>query len=111
MLSLLRESTFGRLCRLLSKNKVFRYPEEDDRDTWRDRYSGQQGSSTQQRTFSYDENRDHSRRVSEASSQTQAEDSSNVEHHRHSNSNAEKGNDDKVVTWYGEKDRGTLQPS
>lgn len=111
MLSLLRESTFGRLCRLLSKNKVFRYPEEDDRDTWRDRYSGQQGSSTQQRTFSYDENRDHSRRVSEASSQTQAEDSSNVEHHRHSNSNAEKGNDDKVVTWYGEKDPGTLQPS
>jgi len=116
MKDLIRDSTFGQLVRLVTRNKVFLYPEEKDSELWK-KYVNKEKSANMA-TYgqtSVPENegekdndrqsaRDRSPRRSQSSSSTAIDESNNVNEVSGKPIDQEKGKDSHVVDWYGPDD-------
>jgi len=123
MKDLIRDSTFGQLVRLVTRNKVFLYPEEKDSEVWK-KYVNKEKSANMatygQTSIPEDEDekdnneqpaRNNSPSRSQSSSSTAIDESSNVNEVSGKPIDQEKGKDSHVVDWYGADDpevRATL---
>ena len=105
MYELIRESAFGQIVRLITRNKVFRYPEEKDLSIW-EKYINQEKSRNMAVHGSTQPFEDPEKDMTvdtpqspESSSSTIAEDGATKQP-----VDPEKGRDVTIVDWYGPDD-------
>jgi DHA1 family multidrug resistance protein-like MFS transporter len=96
---LIRDSPFGHTVRLLTRNKVFQYPEERDAEIWK-KYVNQEKSGNMAQHGSPEA--PEGRNSSDSSSQTQVGDG--VNEASGVRVDPEKGKDKHVIDWYGADD-------
>jgi len=102
---LIRDSPFGHIVRLVTRNKVFQYPEERDPEVWK-KYVNQEksghmahhGAPEPPNDNGNDTTHERDGNVSDASSQTQVNEASGAR------VDPEKGKDRYVIDWYGDED-------
>lgn len=105
---LIRDSPFGHIVRLVTRNKVFQYPEERDTEIWR-KYVNKEKSGhmahhgapeppQDEENETTHEMAQRNRHFSASSSQTQVNEASGVR------VDPEKGRDRHVIDWYGNED-------
>jgi len=105
---LIRDSPFGHIVRLVTRNKVFQYPEERDPEIWK-KYVNREKSGhmahhgapeppQDEENETTHEMAQRDRHLSASSSQTQVNEASGVR------VDPEKGRDKHVIDWYGAED-------
>jgi len=115
---LVRDSIFGQLVRLITRNKVFQYPEERDPSLWQ-KYvnaekSGNMASYGQPEPPQDDEKEEDNesqtrRQSSRSSSSTQVGENECVNEASGKTIDPEKGQDSYVVDWYGPDDEEVMR--
>ncbi|KAJ8608655.1 hypothetical protein MRB53_039539 [Persea americana] len=131
MIELIRETAFGQLVRLVTRNKVFQYPEEADPERWKqyidEKKSGYMAhhGTCEEKEYGSDEEKEErpmerlggvrtrdqtrttlptSRHDSDSSSRTRTEDTPQYNGASGVKIDAEKGKDVWIVDWYGDND-------
>jgi DHA1 family multidrug resistance protein-like MFS transporter len=108
---LIRDSPFGHIVRLVTRNKVFQYPEERDPELWKkyvheekSGYMAHHGTAEPPEEESEDLNnaRGVRARDSDSSVRTEVGDGYNVA--SGAKVDPEKGKDKHVIDWYGDDD-------
>lgn len=111
---LIRDSPFGHIVRLLTRNKVLQYPEERNPDLWK-KYVHQEKSGFMAHHGTTDAPDEHAPELEEAHGVRSREDNrSNASSHTHVPDgvneasgvkvDTEKGKDKHVIDWYGPED-------
>lgn len=107
---LIRDSPFGHIVRLVTRNKVFQYPEERDPKVWKKYVNGEKsghmarhGATQPPQDEENETTHERDGNLSDASSQTQVNEASGMR------VDPEKGKDKHVIDWYGDDDPQVCQ--
>lgn len=113
---LIRDSPFGHTVRLLTRNKYFRYPEEEDPNLWKkyvnqekSGYVAHHGNTSPPEEESEELRQARGVREREDSESSQTEVGDDYNYASGVRVDQEKGKDHHVIDWYGPEDPQVLQ--